>query len=279
MRITYWLQDYLGAEDTEENREIARMWLVSAVARVFEPGCQADHILVLEGPQGIGKSSALRILANGWYQGGLSDLRNKDSMQDLQGSWIIELGELDALRGMAATRIKDFITRTVDIYRPPYGRYPITRPRQCVFAGTTNDADYLRDATGARRFWPVAVKGLKLKEFKENVHDLWAEALAEYRAGTQWWPTPAQAKALAGIQEQRFEVDLWEEEISRFISNRIPPIDMKAILDHMEIPVERWTRGVHCRVGHVMKRLNWKKKRETQDGQRIHRYYPKDSVS
>lgn len=136
-RFDGWLSTYLGAYPNEYTRAVGRWWLIAAVARAFDPGCQADHMLVLEGKQGVGKSSAVRILAGGWYLGSLPDIRNKDAALALQGNWIVEIGELDALRGASATRVKDFVSQTVDSYRPPYDRVTIRRPRSSVFVGTT----------------------------------------------------------------------------------------------------------------------------------------------
>ena len=155
-RLETWPCRYLGAEDTAFNRTVGALWLISAVARIFRPGVKADHMLVLEGPQGAKKSTALKILAGeAWFTDELPDLGSKDAAMHMHGVWIIEMAELDAIGKAEVSRIKAFLTRTTDRYRPPYGRYTIEVPRQCVFAGTVNPDTYLRDETGNRRFWPV----------------------------------------------------------------------------------------------------------------------------
>jgi predicted P-loop ATPase len=129
--------------------------MISTVARIFEPGVKADCCLILEGEQGSGKSSALRTLAAPWFTDEIAELGSKDAALQSHGVWIIELAELDSMSRADVGRIKAFMSRSVDRFRPPYGKRLIESPRQCVFAGSVNHSDYLRDETGARRFWPV----------------------------------------------------------------------------------------------------------------------------
>ena len=187
-RIETWACRYLGAEDTAFNRSVGALWLISAVARIFRPGVKADHMLVLEGPQGARKSTALKILAGeDWFTDELPDLGSKDAAMHMQGVWIIEIAELDAIGKAEVSRIKAFLTRTTDRFRPPYGRYTIEVPRQCVFAGTVNPDTYLRDETGNRRFWPVRCGTIDIDALARDRDQLWAEAVARFRAGAIWW--------------------------------------------------------------------------------------------
>lgn len=155
-----WLITYLGAEDSPYVRAVGPRYLISAVARVYRPGCQVDHVLVLEGPQGKLKSTALRVLAvkDEWFTDRLSHLASKDAAQEIAGVLIIEIAEWDALSRASSGTAKSFITRRYDRLRLPYGKHVVEFRRQCVFAGTINApvGGYLRDPTGARRFWPVA---------------------------------------------------------------------------------------------------------------------------
>ena len=161
-RISGWLTRYLGAKGEEQYlAAIGRRWLISAVARVMRPGCQADHALVLEGLQGAGKSRTARALSvkAEWFADRLPDLHTADAAIQLAGVWVVELAELAAVRKAENEAVKAYLTRTHDNYRPPYGRYRVSVPRQCVFIGSTNESAYLTDRTGNRRFWPLGDSG------------------------------------------------------------------------------------------------------------------------
>jgi putative DNA primase/helicase len=195
-------------------RSVGSKWLIAAVARIYRPGCKADYVIIFEGPQGIGKSTCCRILAgDGWFADEIADLGTKDSAQDLRGKWIVELAEVAALRRGEIERVKAFVSRNVDHYRPSYGRRSMDFPRQCVFAGTTNADAYLADETGNRRFWPVKVTGLQLDALVRDRDQLWAEAVSRFRAGESWWLDQEVEAFAAEEQEQRRQGDPWEEPI------------------------------------------------------------------
>jgi putative DNA primase/helicase len=220
-RIETWLATYIGAADTPYHRAVGKWWLISAVARGVKPGCKADHAIVLEGGQGIGKSSALRTLAGeDWFSDTAADLSTKDAMQDLPGNWIIELGELAALRRTSDIQaVKFFLSKCDDKYRPSYGRRSVRVPRQCVFAGTINDDEYLMDETGNRRFWPVRCGTIDLEGLARDRDQLWAEAVALYRAGERWWPLRGEEAMCATEQERRTTdpTDPWLQPIAEWI--------------------------------------------------------------
>ena len=218
-RLVHWLTDYLGADGPADYLEaIGPAFLISAVARVHRPGCQADHVLTLESPQGRGKTSAVRVLGRPWVTEGLPDLVNKDAALHLAGVWIVELSELAAVRRTdSIEHVKSFLTRNVDRYRPPYGRRTVDVPRQCVFIGTTNEAAYLRDPTGNRRFWPVRCGEIDLEALERDREQLWAEALLHYHAGNAWHLTAEQAAAAASEQEARRFVTELEEDVHEYL--------------------------------------------------------------
>jgi predicted P-loop ATPase len=186
-RVEGWLTSYLGAEDTEYSRAVGTRWLISAVARVFRPGAKADCCLILEGPQGIRKSTALRTIAGEYFTDELADLGSKDAAMQTRGVWIIELSELDNLGHAEVARIKAFMSRTTDRFRPPYGMRLIESPRQCVFAGTVNHGTYLRDETGGRRFWPAICGCIHVDALARDRDQLWAEAKVRFESGSVWW--------------------------------------------------------------------------------------------
>lgn len=188
-RIGGWLSRYLTAGgDTDYLSAIGRCWLISAVARVRRPGCKADHVLVLESGQGTFKSTSAAILAvhPAWFADNVGDVRNKDAALQLSGKWIIELSELSNIRRAEVEAVKGYLSRTQDVFRPPYGRRAVTVPRQCVFIGTTNEREYLRDRTGNRRYWPVHCQRIDLAALERDRDQLWAEAVHCFEAGHRW---------------------------------------------------------------------------------------------
>jgi putative DNA primase/helicase len=177
-RCSTWLNVYLGVLSSAYAAAVGERWLRSAVARVMKPGCKADCCLILEGDQGIKKSTALQKMTEPWFTDEISELGTKDSALQTRGVWVIEIAELDAMKRPDVTRIKSFMSRSVDRFRPPYGRHLIQSPRQCVFAGSVNPGFYLRDETGGRRFWPVRCGQILIDELVRDRNQLWAEAFA-----------------------------------------------------------------------------------------------------
>lgn len=219
-RIASWLEAYCGAVNQPTAPMVGRWWLISAVARAYKPGCKVDTVIVFESPeQGFRKSTMVTALLpnQAWFCDGLSDPGSKDAAQELHGRWLIELGELASVKRADVERIKAFITRQVDKYRPPYGRDVMSFPRSCVFAGTTNQLEYLNDQGGNRRFWPVRVTRIDTDGLASIRDQLWAEAVSCYKAGMPWWPTAEEeAGDLAAATEKRRVRDVWEDTISSY---------------------------------------------------------------
>ena len=227
-RLDTLLVDYLGAEDTPYTRAVTRKTFMAAVARVFEPGCKFDYVLVLAGPQGRGKSTLVAKMANGWYTDSLAGIGTKEAYEGLQGYWLVELGELAAMRKIEIETIKNFISKQVDSYRAAYGRRVEDHPRQCVFIGTTNSTAFLRDDTGNRRFWPVRlgeqapVKTVWGDLAQPTIDQLWAEAVTMYQAGEALILPPELADYALEQQQYFTEDDPRAGEVAEFLDRPLP---------------------------------------------------------
>lgn len=271
-RVDTWTTTYLGAEDNTVHRAIGATWLIGAVARAFKPGCKVDAALILEGTQGAGKSTALRILSLGFFSDELADLGNKDAAMQLQGAWIHELAELDAVNRAEATRVKSFLTRNADRYRPPWGRHVIEVPRQCVFAGSTNHDEWQRDETGGRRFLPVRVGTIDLDALRRDVEQLWAETVARHNNGEQ--PYIANPDLVTQLREhtaQRFQADVWHTTLERFAQVR-DSISVEECLVHLGIETGRWTQSDKNRVAKTLLSLGYRRVKTNKNGRREWRY-------
>lgn len=219
-----WLTTYLGAvsQPLDYLATIGQCFLVSMIARIYEPPCKADYMLVLEGDQGVEKSRACAALAERWFGDCLPDIHTKDAKQYLGDKWLVEVSELSAFSKADIETLKAFITRESEDYRPPYGKLNVVRPRQCVFIGTTNRLAYIKDDTGARRFWPVRVGKIDVDGLKRDRDQLFAEALALYHDRTSWWPSPElEQKWIKPEQETRVETEAWEADIAAFLAGGV----------------------------------------------------------
>jgi len=269
LRLDSWCSTYLGAAAALETSWIGRWWLISCVARAFDPGCKVDHVLVLEGEQGARKNTALEALVGDqWYQPELPDLRDKDAMLALSGAWVVCVDELRAIRAADVERTKSFLTRRIDRYRLPYGRDVVERPRTAVFAATTNAPQYLTDETGARRYWPVACGPINVDAIRRDRDQLWAEAVHVYRAGARWWPeTDEERAALADVVEARDVVDEWEARVAREIRGT-SETTVGECLTALGLEPCDWRPADQHRVRRALVRLGWAERRASRTDRR-----------
>ncbi len=220
-RVRTWLAEYLGTPRNDYTQSVGTWWLISAIARIFVPGCQADHVLTLEGPQGEGKSTALRTIAQPWFTDEVADLSSKDALMQMHGVWIVEFAEFDTLSRAEAARSKAFITARIDRFRLPYSSTVEEFPRSSVCAATVNGSAYLKDDTGNRRFWPVACANehpIALARLERDRDQLLAEAVELYQAGAPWWPSdPSLRDFLSAEQRDRMQDDDWETPIAEWL--------------------------------------------------------------
>lgn len=228
-RIDTLLVDYLGADNTDYVRAVTRKTLIAAVRRIYRPGTKFDTVLILSGPQGTGKSTLFAKLAGDWFSDALSltDMKDKTGSEKLQGYWIHELGELAGMRKMEVEVVKGFISRTDDKYRASYARVVESHPRQCIIVGSTNaENGFLRDVTGNRRFWPVAITGESERKTwgldAETVGQIWAEALAAHRAGETLHLTGALAEDATRAQDAAIETDERVGVVQEYLDTDLP---------------------------------------------------------
>ncbi|MEM5779735.1 MAG: virulence-associated E family protein, partial [Lawsonibacter sp.] len=226
-RLDTLLIDYLGAEDTPYTRAVTRKAFTAAVARAMRPGSKFDNMTILSGPQGIGKSTLLDKMSQGWFNDSIRSFEGKEASELLQGVWLVEISELDAFRRTDVSRIKQFLSLRVDRFRAAYGRHVKEMPRCCVFFGTTNTGDYLQDKTGNRRFWPVDVGKRPVTKSVWNDLDrerdqLWAEAVAHWRLGEPLYLAGELEEAAKAQQEEHREVSAREGLILDFLERPVP---------------------------------------------------------
>lgn len=227
-RLDTLLVDYLGAEDCPYTRAVTRKTFTAAVARVFEPGCKFDYVLTLSGPQGRGKSTLVAKMSNGWYTDSLAGIGTKEAYEGIQGYWLVELGELAAMKKTEIETTKNFISKQVDSYRAAYGRRVEDHPRRCLFIGTTNSTAFLRDDTGNRRFWPVRLGDRAPEKTVWNdltqpvIDQLWAEACFYYLDGESLILPPELAEAALEQQQDFTEDDARQGLVEEYLETLLP---------------------------------------------------------
>lgn len=268
-RLDSWLSTYLGVEPSAYVADVGRTFLVGAVARVMDPGCKLDTMLILEGTQGAGKSTAIRALFGArWTLDTPIDLSSKDRFSALRGRWCVEHAELDSLGKHDKERVKAFVSSAVDRYRPSYARLEVSQPRQCVFAGSTNQETYLDDETGGRRFNGVRVGAIDTGALARDRDLLWAEAREAYRSGATWWPDPALVPTYQAEQAARRKVDEWERLVTEYVTGRPRVLVGDILTTAMGIEAAKWTPQDQARVRRALTAMGWTQRRERVGGER-----------
>ena len=256
-------------------------WLIGAVARIMKPGCKLDTMVVLEGGQGVFKSTSIRVLfGDEWFSDSKLTIGDKDALAQMQGKWCYEMSEMDAHRKADDTAFKQFLSSPVDRVRWHYGKRAEDVPRQCIFVGTTNMDHYGKDETGMRRVWPAVVGRVDLASIARDRDQLFAEALVLFQDGTPWWvsrdvialePTndpvdgPVSEWDIFDEQgEQRQNLDAWETPIFEWLqtNNALKYVTTAQVMgDALKLDVARWTPPEQKRVNAILRRLGWKPKK------------------
>lgn len=278
-RIEKWLKAAFDADAPASGDPylllVGPKYLIGAVARVMDPGCKMDTMLVLEGNQGSGKSAALRALFGEWFSDAPLPLGDKDAHQLVQGVWGYEVAEMDSFGKVEATTAKAFMTLQVDRFRPPYGSTVASFNRQVVFCGTTNQDEYFKDASGNRRYWPAMCRHVDIEWIRVNRDQLWAEAFEAYKSGKKWYvETAAERRLCEAEQELRFAADSWEVKLARWL--HVTPSDFvtadEILADCLGIETPHQQRAHQNRVSPIMHKLGWRKDRRMSGGVRAHGY-------
>lgn len=258
-RLNVWMTTRLGAELSEYTAAVGKMFFISMVARIIEPGVKCDYMVVLEGIQGAMKSAACAVIGGEWFSDNLPDVSGgKDVSQHLRGKWLIEVGEMHAMNRTESAQLKAFITRQIERYRPSYGRFEVVEPRQCIFIGTTNQEAYLRDETGGRRFWPVKVGAIDIDGLIDDRDQLFAEAVHLYRLGEPWWPDRVfEQKHIKPQQDSRYEADAWQELISSYLTTQSKVTVGQVAKEAIYIEAARIGTADQRRIAAIMERLGW----------------------
>ncbi|MDI3259486.1 MAG: VapE family protein [Sinobacteraceae bacterium] len=268
-RIPTFFPDFCGTRNDVVTQSFARNFFISAVARIFRPGCKADLMLVLEGRQGIYKSTLARTLCGQeWFADLGEPAGSKDFFQVIQGRWIVEISELASFARAENAHIKRAISANVDRFRPSYGRNAEDFPRECIFVGTTNSPDWCKDESGARRYMPLWIEDVNIDAIAALRDQLWAEAVVRYERGEKWWELPPEAR---DEQESRYSDDVWSARIIRWLEGKLPGANYpgsqaRKIEDTtisqilawaLEIEPKKQDLSHQTRVGRIMSRLGW----------------------
>ncbi|MCU7904460.1 MAG: virulence-associated E family protein [Candidatus Thiodiazotropha sp. (ex Epidulcina cf. delphinae)] len=265
-RLNVWLKEVFDAsEHTRYLAAIGGKFLIGAVARVMQPGCKMDTVLILEGEQGKGKSTAVSILFGDWFSDAPLPIGEKDAYQVIQGVWGAELAELDNFNKAETTAAKAFFSQRRDRYRPSYGHNAQDFLRQTVFIGTTNQDEYLKDYSGNRRYWPVQCRKVDVSWLRVNRDQLWAEALSLYQSGEYWWVSDETERVLIGdLQDDRLQRDPWEDKLLEFLSCNTGQYysSYQLLTEAIGMDAPYIQRAHMNRIAPIMKAVGWRKERK-----------------
>lgn len=283
-RLERWLCEIFGAEDTEINRAFGRLFMIGAAARALQPGCKMDTMLIIKGEQGIKKDQACEALfGEDFITSSITKLTGDQTAQALQGVWAANLGELEALNS-SILMVKNFLSLRRDRFRPTYGKHFIWRPRRMVFIGSTNEETFLRDPTGARRFWPFDAQRVDLDLLKSRRDQLWAEAVHEFNRGEPWWIEKGSDldRLAQDVQRASYKDDAWAGRIDDFLYSDVTKartcVTLDEIYSALYLTTERLDDKVESRIVGHLKHKGWWKHRCLRHGKNVNWWFPPESL-
>lgn len=256
-RVDRFFSDYFGAEFGPYTAAVSRNFWVGMIARIYQPGCQLDNMVILEGKQGIFKSKALEAIGGKWYMEAAEEITSKDFFVALAGKLIVEIADLDSFSRADTNRIKKVITCRTDRYRQPYARATQDHPRQSIFVGTTNEQHYLRDSTGARRFWPIICANIDLDRIRQDREQLFAEAVVRYIAGEDWYKVPQELTQAE--QESRRDYDEWENIVQEYSIGKVE-INLMELAASMGFDKSKIDKNSQRRLGTILRHMGWERR-------------------
>lgn len=285
-RIDTWLKYYMDAKAPELYLSaVSRKVLIAMVARIYEPGYKFDHVLILQGGQGVGKSTSLNFLVGDeWFSDAYINMADKDGVLSMRTAWLIELGELSGMGRVEINQVKDFITRRNDRIRVPYGHKTESFPRHCIFIGTTNNDEFLKDETGNRRFWPVTVGSCDFKALKRDRDQLFAEAKFAYELGEVTHLASREENAIARAEQaKRMEGDILTEQLQNWFEKEHDNFNKDEFLlselfgDHGPFPRKNENRQEQLRMARALRMLGYEKSDKRYMGNKVQKVWRKQS--
>jgi predicted P-loop ATPase len=272
-RVSTWLTRAFEVESSPYASAVGRIWLVSMIARVYEPGCQLRTMVVLEGEQNSGKTKACSILAGDWHSECLESMATKDFFQSLAGKWLVEVSELESFSRASIERVKAAVSARSDYFRESYGRRALEHPRQCVLIGTTNSHQWMADESGGTRFLPLRTARIDLAWLAANRVQLLAEARSRFLRGEDWYVVPRE-EAAAQV-ESRYIADPWEEHVAQYLVGRAD-VSVSELLGWIGIELEDRDARHNRRIGAILRHLGWRPQPKTawREGRAVKLYAP-----
>lgn len=276
-RVDQYFRRYYGVDPSGSSRYadiVSRRFLISAVARALRPGAKVDTMPILEGPQGLMKSSACKVAGRGrFFSDELSDIGSKDAKMEMQGRWVFEIAEMHRMNAAETNAVKKFLSQSTDRFRPPYGRTVIEAPRRCVMIGTINpDGNpYLKDTTGARRFWPLRCTKIDIAALEQDHDQIWAEAVYLLKSGEPWWVQADETDVVEEEQTERTDIDVWTDAVLKAIDGR-SSILLSEVISSVGIPAKDASERHASRIGRIMRAIGWVATRDQKGGATVIKY-------